>query len=78
MVRRRRMVRKYADRPVDPAVVDRMLEHAIHAPSAGFSQGWAFLRLDTPEDVDRFWRATSPDPEREQRAGSTACAPRRS
>ena len=57
------MVRRYADRPVDPAVVDRMLEHAIRAPSAGFSQGWAFLRLDTTDDVTRFWRATSPDPD---------------
>ncbi|MGH3360867.1 MAG: nitroreductase family protein [Nocardioides sp.] len=61
VVRRRRMVRRYDDRPVDPAVVDRMLEHAIRAPSAGFSQGWAFLRLDTPSDVDRFWRSTSPE-----------------
>jgi nitroreductase len=61
VVRRRRMVRRYDDRPVDPAVVDRMLEHALHAPSAGFSQGWAFLRLDSPEDLDRFWRATTPE-----------------
>ncbi|HET6698372.1 MAG TPA: nitroreductase family protein [Nocardioidaceae bacterium] len=61
VVRRRRMVRSYdPDRPVDPAVVDRMLDNAVHAPSAGFSQGWAFLRLDTPEAVDRFWAATSP------------------
>jgi len=59
VVRRRRMVRRYAERPVDPTVVDRMLEHATHAPSAGFSQGWAFLRLDTPEGVDRFWEATT-------------------
>ena len=57
------MVRRYDDRAVDPAVVDRMLEHAIRAPSAGFSQGWAFLRLDTADDVARFWRATSPDPD---------------
>jgi nitroreductase len=61
VVHRRRMVRKYGERPVDPAIVDRMLEHAIRAPSAGFSQGWAFLRLDSPEDVARFWRSTSPD-----------------
>ena len=61
VVRRRRMVRKYDDRPVDPAVVDRMLEHATRAPSAGFSQGWAFLRLDTPQDLGRFWRATTPE-----------------
>ena len=44
VVRRRRMVRNYADRPVDPAVVDRALRNATRAPSAGFSQGWAFVR----------------------------------
>ncbi|WP_298330982.1 nitroreductase family protein [Haloactinopolyspora sp.] len=60
VVRRRRMVRNYRTDPVDPAVVDRILEHAVHAPSAGFSQGWAFLRLDTPTDVARFWTAATP------------------
>jgi nitroreductase len=59
VVRRRRMVRNYAPTPVDPAVVDRMLEHALHAPSAGFSQGWAFLVLDSPADISRFWAATA-------------------
>lgn len=64
VVRRRRMVRRYdPDRAVDPEAIDRMLQHATHAPSAGFSQGWAFLRLDTPDDVAAFWRATSPDPD---------------
>lgn len=61
VVRRRRMVRRYADRPVDPALVDRMLAHATRAPSAGFSQGWAFLRLDTSVDVARFWEVTTPE-----------------
>ncbi len=61
VVRRRRMVRNYADRPVDPAIIDRALENATHAPSAGFSQGWAFLRLDTPDDVGRFWEASTDD-----------------
>ena len=59
VVRRRRMVRTYdPDRPVPPAVVRRLLEHAIRAPSAGFSQGWAFLVLEQPEDRDRFWSVT--------------------
>lgn len=58
VVRRRRMIRRYSDEPVDPASVDRMLEHAQRAPNAGFSQGWAFLVLDTPTDVDLFWWAT--------------------
>lgn len=57
------MVRRYdPDRPVDAAVVDRMLANAVRAPSAGFSQGWAFLVLDTRADVDRFWAATTPAP----------------
>ena len=61
VVRRRRMIRTYADRPVERAVVDRMLSNAVRAPSAGFSQGWAFLVLDTPDDVARFWASTTPE-----------------
>lgn len=60
VVRRRRMVRNYTDEPVAPTVVDRILANALHAPSAGFSQGWAFLRLDQPDDVARFWDAATP------------------
>jgi nitroreductase len=62
VVRRRRMIRNYAETPVDPAIIDRALDNATRAPSAGFSQGWAFLVLDTPDDVRRFWVATT-DPE---------------
>jgi nitroreductase len=60
VVRKRKMVRRYADRAVDPAVVDRMLSNAVRAPSAGFSQGWSFLVLDAAEDVERFWTVASP------------------
>ncbi len=60
MVRRRRMVRDYdAERPVPPEVRERLLEHAVRAPSAGFSQGWAFLVLESGEERDRFWTATT-------------------
>ncbi|MQA27358.1 MAG: nitroreductase family protein, partial [Micromonosporaceae bacterium] len=39
VIRRRRMVRNYvSDRPVPPEVVDRILDNAVRAPSAGFSQ----------------------------------------
>lgn len=55
VVRRRRMVRSYdMDRPVPPEVVQRLLHNAQRAPSAGFSQGWGFLVLDTPADIARF------------------------
>jgi nitroreductase len=59
VVRRRRMIREYADTPVDPSFIDRALANAVRAPSAGFSQGWAFLVLETPEERERFWAATT-------------------
>lgn len=49
------MTRSYRDDPVDPAVIERALENATRAPNAGFSQGWAFVVLDTPADVRGFW-----------------------
>jgi nitroreductase len=51
---------------VPPEVLDRLLEYAIRAPSAGFSQGWGFLVLTEPADRERFWNiddsADEPDP----------------
>lgn len=65
VVRARRMVRDYDPaRPVPPEVVDRLLDYATRAPSAGFSQGWGFLVLDAPADRERFWASTTrPDVE---------------
>ena len=60
VVDRRRMVRNYSSQAVEPAVVERILTNAVHAPSAGFSQGWAFLLLDTADDVARFWDSATP------------------
>lgn len=63
VVRRRRMVRNFTDAPVDPAVVDGLLDLARRAPSAGNSQGWHFVVLEGPEQTRRFWDVTLP-PER--------------
>jgi nitroreductase len=61
VVRRRRMVRHYdPDRPVPPQVVDKLIRHALRAPSAGFSQGWGFLVLQEPADRELFWSTTAP------------------
>jgi nitroreductase len=56
------MVRRYdTSRPVPPELVDRIVENGLRAPSAGFSQGWGFLVLDTAADVARFREAVRPD-----------------
>ena len=69
VVRRRRMVRDYdPDRPVPAEVRNRILQNALHAPSAGFSQGWAFLVLEGA-DRDRFWAASSDGEPDEKYAG---------
>jgi len=64
VVRRRRMVRAYdPSRPVPADVRERLLENALRAPSAGFTQGWAFLVLESQEERASFWSATSDDGE---------------
>jgi nitroreductase len=43
VVLKRRMVRNFQPTSVPKEVVDRILGLALHAPSAGFSQGWAYV-----------------------------------
>ena len=58
MVARRRMCRSFSDRPVPPEALDRALSLATRAPSAGNTQGWAFLVLEGAE-TEKFWRHTA-------------------
>jgi len=53
------MVRTYEDRAVDPATVERILDRGRRAPSAGYTQGIAFLLLERPEETGAFWRAVA-------------------
>jgi nitroreductase len=62
VIGRRRMCRDFSDRPVPAEIVDRLLDRARRAPSAGHTQGWSFLLLCEPADVARFWSAAA-DPE---------------
>jgi len=55
VVRRRRMVRTFTGEPVPAASADRILGNAVRGPSAGFSQGQAFLVLTEPADREKFW-----------------------
>ena len=44
-----------------PEVVDRLVDLARRAPSAGHTQGWAFVVLEGHEQTGRFW-STDADP----------------
>jgi nitroreductase len=67
VVTERRMVRAFRSRPVEQDKVRRVLENALHAPSAGFTQGWGFLVLTGEAERARFWDAAWPS---EERSGS--------
>lgn len=47
-IRRRRSVRRYTDRPVDDATVDRLLRLALLAPNGGGAQAWSLLVVREP------------------------------
>ncbi|HLY81919.1 MAG TPA: nitroreductase family protein [Acidimicrobiales bacterium] len=59
VVGRRKMCRSFEDRPVPPDLLGRILENAQRAPSAGFSQGWAFVVLEGEEQTSVFWEHTT-------------------
>ena len=65
-VLKRRMVRNFADKPVDPSIIDRILELTRHAPSAGFTQGQSFIVV-TRLELKRAVAATCEEDEYVQR-----------
>jgi nitroreductase len=58
VVRRRRMVRAFSDEPVAQSALDQLMANATQIPSAGFSQGFAFVVLTDEEQRRLFWETT--------------------
>ncbi len=54
------MTREFTTEPIDPALIDELLDTARRAPSAGFSQGIHFVVLSGAR-CDDFWRITDGD-----------------
>ena len=49
VVKRRRMIRKYEERPVPEEEIRALLRYAVRAPSAGNLQPWEFILVRAPE-----------------------------
>ena len=58
-VLKRRMVRNFSERPLEPRIVMDILNCATHAPSAGFTQGWEFIVISDPHRRQQFWEKTT-------------------
>lgn len=60
------MIRKFEQKSIPDDVLKRVLEVARHAPSGGFSQGFDFIVLAKPAELEWFYRTTDdptdPDP----------------
>ena len=48
VVRKRKMIRSYLDKPVDPSALERIVDAARRAPSAGHSQGQYLVVVTEP------------------------------
>lgn len=54
------MVRAFTDEAVAPSVVDGLIDLARRAPSAGNTQGAAFVVLEGAAETARYWDITLP------------------
>jgi len=67
-LRTRRMVRSFADTPIDAAAAEQLFAEALRAPTAGNARGIAWVVLVGPAETNRYfdatqdaaWRARSP------------------
>jgi len=59
------MTRAFLSTPIEPAVIDQLLDRARRAPSAGNTASTEFLVLDTPAAVASYWETTLSDQRRE-------------
>lgn len=58
------MTRAFDDRPVEPALLDQLVDLASRAPSAGKTQGWHLVVLSGDETAE-FWDITLPPVKRD-------------
>jgi nitroreductase len=58
-IQRRAMVRRFSPQPLDPAVVDAIVEAALRAPTAGNTRGTSWVVLAGPDQTSAYWDATT-------------------
>ncbi len=54
IIMKRRSIRRYVDRPVEPEMLNMLLQAAMAAPSAMNSQPWEFVVVTEKEKMDQL------------------------
>lgn len=54
LLRQRRSVRKYQDRPVEKALVEELVEAAIRSPSSRGKNPWQFIVVDEKDLIEKL------------------------
>ncbi len=54
------MVRAFTAEPLPPGAIADLIDLARRAPSAGHTQGWAFVALEGSVETARYWDVTLP------------------
>ncbi|HEY1653109.1 MAG TPA: nitroreductase family protein [Acidimicrobiales bacterium] len=62
VLRRRAMCRSFSAQPVDPALVDQILEGALSAPTAGNTGGTSWVVLEGADQTAVYWDTTTDEP----------------
>jgi nitroreductase len=60
-IRRRAMVRSFSPDPLDPALVDRLVDAGLCSPTAGNTAGTAWVVLEGPAQTAVYFDATTDD-----------------
>jgi len=58
-IRHRAMVRSFAPDPVDPLLLDSVLQAALRAPSAGNTAGTSWVVLEGADQTSVYWDSTT-------------------
>ena len=58
-IRGRRSVRSFVNKPVEPALLERLIEAAVWAPTGGNAQTWIFIVVNEKSRIEKI-RAISP------------------
>ena len=58
-IRRRTMCRSFSDQPVDPVVLEHILDAALRSPTAGNTRGTSWVVLHGSDETAVYWDATT-------------------